>query len=60
MIEPPSQTLVGAEFEINNGVFVAVELLAVESVSGAVHRRGESDFGVRVDFCEIKFAEQSG
>ena len=55
MVEPPCQTFVGAVFEIDDRVLVAVELLAVERVAGAVHSRRVADLRIGVDRRTIEF-----
>ena len=60
MIEPPRQPLVGAIFEIDDRILVAVKLLAVKSIAGTVHRRRVGNIGIRVDLCPVKFGKDRG
>ena len=60
MVEPPSQAVVGAVFEIDDRVLVAVELLAVEGVASTVHRRRIGDLRRRVDLGSVEFGEYRG
>jgi hypothetical protein len=60
MIEPPRKARIGAVFEINNRVFVAVELILIESVTGAMHRWRVMDFSRIVNFREVKFGKNRG
>ena len=60
MVEPPRQAFVGRIFEIDDRVFVAVELIFVKRVAGAVHRRRIRDFRVRIYLSAVKFCKESG
>jgi hypothetical protein len=60
MVEPPRQARVGRIFEIDDRVFVAVKLIFVKGVAGAVHRRRVENLGVRVDLCAVKFGKKRG
>ena len=60
MIEPPCEAFVGTVFEIDDGVFVAVKLIAVKGVAGPVHRGCVGDQCVRVKLCLVKLGEDSG
>lgn len=60
MVEPPSQARVGRIFEINNRVFVAVKLIFVKRIAGAMHCRRVENLCVRVDFCAVEFGKKGG
>jgi hypothetical protein len=57
MIEPPGQPVIGTIFEIDDRILVAVELIAIECVARAMHRRRVGDPHVRVDLCSVEFSE---
>ena len=60
MIEPPREPLVGAVFEIDDRVLVAVELFAIECVTRAVHRRRVEDVRIRVNFGAVELGKYRG
>lgn len=60
VIEPPGQPFIWTVFEVNNCVFVAVELIAVKSIACPVHRWGERHIGLRVYLFEIELREEGG
>ena len=60
MIEPPRQSIVGAVFEIDDRVFVAVELFAIECIARAVHRRRVEDVSIRVNFSAVELGKYRG
>ena len=60
MIEPPRQPLIGAVLEIDDRVFVAVELFAIECVSRSVHRRRVENIRIRVNFRAIELRKYRG
>ena len=60
VIEPPSDGGGTRVLEIDDGVFVAVELLLIEQSAGTVDEAGEFKFGVAADALAIEAGEQSG
>jgi hypothetical protein len=60
MVEPPGEAVVRAVFEIDDGVLVPVELIAVERVARPVHRRGVGHLRRRVHRRFIEFGEDRG
>ena len=60
MVEPPGQAVVRAVFEIDDRVLVTVELLAVERVSGPMHRWGIADLGSGTDLRGIELCKDRG
>lgn len=60
MIEPPRQAVVGAVFEIHDGVFARVrQRVLIKKISGFVHDGNVFDLDLRVNFRAIKFGEKS-
>ena len=57
MIEPPREPLVSTVFEVDDSILIAVELLGVEGVTGAVHGGRVGDLGPRMHLCAVKFSE---
>ncbi len=60
MIEPPGQPLIGAIFEVKNGVLIAIKLIAVKSVVRPVHRGRVADLGVGSDDRAVKLGKDGG
>ena len=60
MIEPPRQPFIGAILEIDDRIFVAVELFAIECISRSVHRRRVENVRIRVDFRAIELGKYRG
>lgn len=60
MIEPPSQPLIGAIFEVKNGVLIAIKLIAVKSVVRPVHRGRIADLGISSDDRAVKLGKDGG
>jgi hypothetical protein len=60
MIEPPRKPLVRAILEIDDCIFVAVKLITVECISGAVHSRRIGDLRVRIERRAVKFGKDRG
>src|SRR5690606_12372927 len=60
MIEPPCQTLVRTIFEIHYRILISVELVAIKSVAGAMHRGRVRDLRVPIDGRTVKFCEDRG
>src|SRR5579875_1086945 len=58
MIEPPGEARVAGVFEIDDGVFVAIEKGGIEALGCLVNHTGIKEFGVRVDRARDKAAEE--
>jgi hypothetical protein len=54
MVEPPSDVRGTGILEIDDGIFVAVELLFVEQRAGPVHQPGEFEVDVTANALAIK------
>src|SRR5687768_16600597 len=57
MVEPPCQTVVRTVLKIDDRIFVAIKLVAVESVPCPMHCRRVADHGIGVDDRAIKFGK---
>jgi hypothetical protein len=60
MIEPPRKPFVGAIFEIDDRILIAVELFSIECISRAVHRRRVENIRIRVNFRAIELGKYRG
>ena len=58
MIEPPRKVRIIRVFEIDNGVFVAVEQAVFEDLAGPVRHAGITKFRVGIDGSADKTAEK--
>src|SRR5207249_4106514 len=59
MIEPPSDLRGSGVFEINDGIFVAIELSLIEKRAGAVHQAAKAKLDVFADALAVKAGKQS-
>jgi hypothetical protein len=60
MIEPPRDCRGAGVLEIDDGIFVAVELRFVEERAGAMDEAGELEIDVAADALAVKAREQRG
>ena len=60
VIEPPGDVRRTGVFEIDDRIFVAVELLFIEQRSRAVNQTGELEVDVTADAFSVKAREQRG
>ena len=58
MIEPPGQARIGGVFEIDDGVFIAIEHAGLENLAGPMRQAGEHKFRIRMEFRFDKAAEK--
>jgi len=58
MVEPPGNFGRTGVFEIDDGVFVAVELILIEQSTGAVDEAGEDEIGVAPNALAVKAGKQ--
>jgi hypothetical protein len=60
MIEPPGNLGRTGVFEIDDGVFITVEMRLVEERAGAMQQAGKNEFGVVANAFAIEAGKQCG
>ena len=60
MIEPPGQARIARVFEIDDGVFVAIEQARIEHLRRLVGHPGIAEFRIRVNRARDEAAEEGG
>jgi hypothetical protein len=60
MVEPPGNFGRAGIFEVDNGVFLAIELILVEQSAGAVDQTREFEIGIAANALAIEAGKQRG